>query len=227
MLDIFARLCQYAEYYPLVAFIALMLAGLSVPISEDLIIITGALICQGKPSMLVPVFAAIYAGVVISDYFPYILGKYIRKGTVKTKFLTGFFSPRKIVRIHRYLEKYGIFTFIVGRFVPFGVRNTLFMTSGLFGLKLRRFALYDTTAATISVSTLFFLAYHFGEAVEKPFQAVGIVLFILVLSMITFVIISIIRNVRKRREQGPGNREQGTVPDPQSPVPTNCTNMPK
>jgi len=199
MLDIVAVIGQYVEYYPLAAFIALMLAGLNVPISEDLIIITGAFICQEKPSMLVPVFAATYAGVVISDYFPYTLGKYIRKGTIKAKLLTQLFSPRKIVRIHHYLNKYGIFTFIVGRFVPFGVRNTLFITSGLIGLRLRRFALYDTTAATISVSTLFFLAYHFGEAVEKPFQAVGIVLFVLFLSMITFIVINIIRKILKKK----------------------------
>ena len=203
MFDIVTGLSQYVEYYPLAAFIALMLAGLNVPISEDLIIITGALICQEKPSMLVPVFAATYAGVVISDYFPYILGIYMRKGTIKAKFLTQLFSPRKIVRIHRYLDKYGIFTFIVGRFVPFGVRNTLFITSGLIGLRLRRFALYDTIAATISVSALFFLAYHFGDAVEKPFQAVGIVLFILVLSMIILLMGGIVRKIRKRREQEP------------------------
>jgi len=209
MFDIFARICQYVEYYPFIAFGALMLAGLSVPISEDLIIITGALICQGKPSMLVPIFAATYAGVVISDYFPYLLGKYIRKGTVKSNFITRFFSPRKIVRIHHYLEKYGIFAFIAGRFIPFGVRNTMFMTAGLFGLRLRRFALYDTTAATISVSTLFFLAYHFGEAVEKPFQAVGIVLFVLLLSMVIFVVVNIIRKILKKRDRGPGVGDRG------------------
>jgi len=202
MFDIITGLSQYVEYYPLVAFIALMLAGLNIPISEDLIIITGALICQGNPSMLVPVFAATYAGVVISDYFPYILGKYISKGTIKAKFITQLFSPRKIVKIHRYLDKYGIFTFIVGRFIPFGVRNTLFMTAGLIGLRLRRFALYDTTAATISVSSLFFLAYHFGDAVEKPFHAVGIVLFILLLSLLIFVIINIARKILKK-----GSRE--------------------
>jgi len=209
MLEIFARVCQYVEYYPLVAFIALMLAGLSVPISEDLIIITGALICQERPSMLVPIFAAIFAGVVISDYFPYLLGKYIHKGTIKSNFMTRFFSMKKIVKIHRYIEKYGIFTFIVCRFIPFGVRNTLFMTAGLFGLRPRRFVLYDTTAATISVSSLFFLAYRFGEEVEKPFQAVGITLFVLLLSFLTFVIINIVRKILKRRGQGLGTRDQG------------------
>jgi len=208
MFDIFARVSQYVEYYPFAAFAALMLAGLNIPISEDLIIITGALICQGNPSMLLPVFAATYAGVVISDYFPYLLGKYIRKGTIKSNFITRFFSPRKIVKLHRYLEKYGIFTFIAGRFIPFGVRNTMFMTAGLFGLRLRRFALYDTVAATISVSTLFFLAYHFGEAVEKPFQAVGITLFVLLISLLTFVTINIIRNLRNKK--GPGGGDRGT-----------------
>jgi membrane protein DedA with SNARE-associated domain len=202
MHDIFARISQYVEYYPFAAFGALMLAGLNFPISEDLIIITGALICQGERKMLIPVFAATYAGVVISDYFPYLLGKYIRKGTVKSNFIARFFSPRKIVRIHRYLNKYGIFAFIVGRFIPFGVRNTMFLTSGLFDLRLRRFALYDITAATLSVCTLFFLAYHFGDAVEKPFQAVGIVLFVLLLSVVVFGIINIIRNIRNKKGAG-------------------------
>jgi membrane protein DedA with SNARE-associated domain len=199
MFDFIAGICGYIDYYPLAAFAALMLAGLNVPISEDLIIITGALICRGDPSMLIPTFAATFAGVVISDYFPYILGKYIRKGTIKSNFITRFFSIRRIVKMHRYMEKYGIFTFIAGRFIPFGVRNTMFMTAGLFGLRPRRFALYDTTAATISVSTLFFLAYYFGEAIEKPFHAVGIVLFILLLSLITFVVIRIVRKIFTRK----------------------------
>jgi len=209
MFDLFTRISQYVEYYPFVAFGALMLAGLSAPISEDLIIITGALLCQGKPSMLVPIFAATYAGVVISDYFPYLLGKFIRKGTVKSNLIARFFSPRKIVRIHRYLDRYGIFAFIVGRFIPFGVRNTMFLTSGLFDLRLRRFALYDTTAATISVSTLFFLAYRFGEAVGKPFHAVGIILFILLLSFLTFVLIRIIRKIRNKKGSGVLGPESG------------------
>jgi membrane protein DedA with SNARE-associated domain len=200
MLDIVARIGGYIEYYPLAAFIALMLAGLNFPISEDLIIITGALICQENPSMLVPTFAATYSAVAISDYFPYLIGKYISKGTIKANFITRLFSQKRVDKMHRYMEKYGIFTFIVGRFIPFGVRNTMFMTAGLFGLRLRRFALYDITAATISVSTLFFLAYHFGEAIEKPFQAIGIVLFVLLLSIITFVIIYIIRNLLQKRK---------------------------
>jgi membrane protein DedA with SNARE-associated domain len=195
MPTIIAWISQYTEFFPLTAFILLLLAGLYVPISEDLVIITGALLCRGDPSLLVPVWLAIFIGVIISDYFPYLLGKFIRKGAIKIRFVTTLFSEKKLDRMHHYLEKYGIFTFIVGRFIPFGVRNTLFMSSGFFGLQLRRFALYDFTAATISVNTLFFLAYYFGESVEKPFHAVGLILLILIFFMVVFIIYRLISSV--------------------------------
>jgi membrane protein DedA with SNARE-associated domain len=201
MFDVLVWLGQYIEFFPVAAFFCLLLAGLNFPISEDLIIITGALICQEEPSLLIPSFAAIYAGAVISDYFPYYLGKYIRKGTIKLRFIVRLTSSKKVERMHRYLDKYGIFTFIVCRFVPFGMRNTLFLSSGFFGLRLRRFALYDTIAATISVSTLFFLTYYFGESIKKPLHAVKIVLFVLLISTVGFIIFRIIRSIVYRSKE--------------------------
>lgn len=189
MTNIIAQLSQYTEYYPLVAFILLFLAGLNIPFSEDLIIITGALICREEPKLLIPTFAATYCGVTMSDYFPYLTGKYIlRKGRTKLPFVSRLFPEKKLDKMHHYLEKYGIVTFIVGRFIPFGVRNTLFLSSGFFGLRLWRFALYDITAATISVSTLFFLVYCFGESIKKLFSVVGVVLFLLLLLAIIFIV---------------------------------------
>ncbi|MCL2127405.1 MAG: DedA family protein [Treponema sp.] len=201
MPDIVSWISQYTEYFPLAAFLGLMLAGLNIPISEDLIIITGALICRGDPEVLIPTFAAIFLGVVISDYFPYLIGKYIRKGDKISRFVTLFFTHKNIEKMQYYLEKYGIFTFIVCRFIPFGVRNTLIMTSGFTGLNLRRFALYEITASSISVSTLFFLVYRFGEVIGKPFQAVGVALFILVLSAFVFIMIRIIRGLIQNRKK--------------------------
>ena len=190
-----AWISQYTEFFPLAAFILLLLAGLSVPISEDLVIITGALICHGDPSVLIPTFAAMYIGIAISDYFPYFLGKSIRKGTVKSNFITMMFPQKRLDMMQHYLKKFGIFTFIVGRFIPFGVRNTLFFSSGFIGLQLKRFALYDITAVSISVTTLFSLVYIFGDEIEKPFHAVGKILFIMVLSTLVFISIRIIRSI--------------------------------
>jgi membrane protein DedA with SNARE-associated domain len=212
MPDMIAWISQYTEFFPLAAFILLMLAGLNIPISEDLVIITGALICHGDPSVLIPTFITIYLSIAISDYFPYLLGKYIRKGTIKSNFITMLFPQKRLDIMQHYLEKFGIFTFIVGRFIPFGVRNTLFFSSGFIGLRLRRFAVYDITAVSISVTTLFSLVYIFGDEIEKPFHAVGKILFIMVLSTVVFISIRIIRSIIYNWRESHNNQHHDDQP---------------
>jgi membrane protein DedA with SNARE-associated domain len=199
MTDFFSFLSQYIEFFPLAALICLLLAGLSVPISEDLIIVAGALVSQADRSLLVPSLLTIYAGVIISDFMVYFIGALVRKGTIKGKFASRILSLKLVGRIRHALDKHGILTFIVCRFIPFGVRNTLFMTSGLFGLPLRRFALYDLIAVAISTNVLFFLVYIFGEEVKKPVKAVGIILFVFLVSGIVALIIRLVVEWKNRR----------------------------
>ena len=201
-------LYQYVDFFPLVALFGLLLAGLNLPVSEDLIIITGAIVCHKKLSLLPLTLAALYTGIIATDFFQYWIGTLVRRGTGKTKFFSRMIPDKALHKMHRYLDKYGIFTFIVGRFVPFGVRNTLFFTSGFFNLKFRSFVLYDLVAAMISVNTLFFLVFSFGEVVEKPIKIAGIVLFIAISSAIISLIVRSIISWRKGKanaSQNPSN----------------------
>ena len=192
MPDFFALLNQYIVFYPLAAFVCLLLAGFNLPFSEDLIIITGALLGNKKPELMIPNLVAIYAGVIISDFFVYWVGTRVRKGAAKSNFFSRLVPEKALGKMRYYTDKYGIFTFIVCRFIPFGVRNTLFFTSGFFNLPLRLFALYDIVAATISVNTLFFLAWHFGDNIRKPVRIAGLVLFIVIVSALISLIIRLI-----------------------------------
>ena len=168
----------YISYFPLVVFLSLLLAGFNVPLSEDLLIISSALLAKTDRSLLIPLAAAIYSGVVLSDHIAYWIGSRIRKGLTKNRFFAKVLTKRKLARMHHYLDKYGIFTFIVCRFIPFGVRNTLFIGSGVMQVKYRIFILYDLVAAAISTTTLFLLIYYLGDSIEKPFKVIGGVLFI-------------------------------------------------
>jgi membrane protein DedA with SNARE-associated domain len=187
-MGIFGTLSQYIDFFPLVALICLLLAGLNIPMSEDLIIITGAILCRKDPDILALTLAAIYAGVIISDFMVYWIGIQIRKGVAKTRLASKVVTEKRLNKIHYYLDKFGILTFIVCRFIPFGVRNSLFMASGILNLRLRVFALFDIIAACISVNTLFFLVYFLGEQIEKPFKIAGIILFILLVVITIFFV---------------------------------------
>ncbi|MDR0389689.1 MAG: phosphatidylserine decarboxylase [Spirochaetaceae bacterium] len=175
----FDFLVRYVHFFPAAAFAGLLLAGLNVPISEDIVIITGALVSRGAPELFVPSLLAIYSGVIISDFTSFFIGVLIRKGVVKVKFASALLCPENLDRVRHYLDKNGMLAFIVCRFIPLGMRNTLFMASGFLSLPLRRFAFYDIIAAAISVNTLFFLVYCFGEDVKNPFHIAGLLLFAL------------------------------------------------
>ena len=181
---------SYVSYWPAVCFFALLLAGLNLPISEDAMIILSATFVQADESLIIPTYIALYAGIVLSDIEAYFIGRLLSRGVLKFNFLR-----KKLT----HLEKHGFLTFIVCRFIPFGVRNILFMSSGFIGLKFSRFILFDSIAAVLSSGTLFALVFFLGEAAEKNFRLVGIILFIiLALALTAFIIYRIIRK-RKRK----------------------------
>jgi membrane protein DedA with SNARE-associated domain len=203
MPGILGALSHYIDFFPLLALVCLLLAGLNVPMSEDLIIITGAILSRKDPGILCSTLAAIYIGVIVSDFMVYWIGTRIRKGVSKSRAVTKILTKKRFEALRYYVGKFGIFTFIVCRFIPFGVRNSLFMVSGIVNLRLRVFSFYDIVAAAISTNTLFFLVYFLGEEIEKPFKTAGVILFILLVSGIGFIIVRLFLKWRKTlcREQ--------------------------
>jgi len=206
MPDIIVFLSQYIQFYPVVALLGLILAGLNLPISEDLIIITSAIVCHRAPSLLPLTLFVLYLGVISTDFFVYWVGTRVRKGNGISRFLTRMVLDKTLAKMRVYLDKYGIFTFIVCRFIPFGIRNTLFFASGLFNIRRRTFLVYDFIAAMISVNTLFFLVYSFGEVVRRPIKIAGIILFVALVSAIISLLIRFLVLLRKDKENGNGKK---------------------
>ena len=198
MPDTISFLKEYIEFFPLVAFFGLLLAGINLPVSEDLIIITGALVSHNEDTNLFLTLAAIYAGVIASDYFVYWVGTRVREGAAKSPFFVRVIPQPVLEKMRRYLDRYGIFTFIICRFIPFGVRNTLFFSAGFFKLKFRLFAVYEIIAAMISVNTLFFLVYRFGEDIKRPIKISGIILFAALSSALISLIIRLTIKWRRK-----------------------------
>ena len=71
---------------------------------------------------------------------------------------------------------------IFGRFIPFGVRNGLFLTAGIGKMNSLKFALSDLLAATISCTTYFYLYYHFGDAVVSVIKQSNYIIFAIAIS---------------------------------------------
>lgn len=182
-------------YWPLCAFVVLCLAGFNIPFSEDAVIILSVGVCHEKPELLVPTIICMYLGIIVGDSISYWIGFLFSKGLIKIKKLKQVFESGKAEIIQRRLERRGFFTFITTRFVPFGVRNVLFLSAGFIRLNFLKFMLFDYIAAAISSQTLFWLVYVVGDDESSLFfKILGICLLVVVICFAIHNIIQIRRD---------------------------------
>lgn len=164
MESVLTFICQNANDAHWIIFGLLMLAGLNVPISEDVLLLMGGVIANTCiPEHAVNLFIWVYLGCWFSAWEAYWIGRMLGPKLYDIKWFSRILNPSRIERLHYYYEKFGIFTFIVGRFIPGGVRNALFMSSGLGKMPFNKFIGRDGFACLISSVTIFTLGYKFAE----------------------------------------------------------------
>lgn len=141
---------NHIDYAPFIIFGVLLLAGFNVPVSEDGMLFLAASLAIKNPDILANLFLAVYLGAYFSDLICYCLGLTLGPKILEMKFFARMIRQRQIDKIHDYYQRYGILTLIFGRFIPFGVRNGLFLTAGLGKMGAIKFACSDLLACTIS-----------------------------------------------------------------------------
>jgi len=185
--------CAHAQSAHWFFFLLLLLGGLSFPISEDLILLTsGAIASTCIPDKTLFLFLWIYFGCWMSAWIAYSVGRFFGPKLYDIRWFRHIITPAHVEFLHSYYEKFGIFTFIVGRFIPGGVRNALFMTSGLGKMPFLTFILRDGFACLISSSVLFSLGYYFGTNYQlvihyiKTYNEIFIGIIILIILIVSF-----------------------------------------
>lgn len=164
METIYSFILDHAVYAHWVIFGLFMLAGFNLPISEDiLIILSGVLASTVIPENGWKLFTAVFLGAYLSDFIPYYLGYRFGGNLWKIPWFSRMIKPHRLDQIKHYYDKYGVLTLIFGRFIPFGVRNCLFLTAGIGKMKVLKFALSDGIACLLSNSLLFAITYSFGK----------------------------------------------------------------
>lgn len=202
METLISHLYDLAPYIHYISFTLLVLAGLNLPVSEDLVFIVSASIAATiVPENTLIILIACFSGAFISDIMAYLIGRYGASKLIKTKFFKRLIPRDKINTIGAFFKKYGFKTLFFGRFIPFGVRNAIFMTAGLVGVDMVHFSLIDLTALIITSSILFTLGYIFGENYAVILDYVGHFKIIIAILIVIFVITQIILYYIKKKNE--------------------------
>src|SRR3990167_9288692 len=152
---------EHAQHAHYIIFFSLILAGFSVPISEDLMIILGATLAATViPKNTTILFTSIFLGAYISDWMVYFIGSILGIKLWRYRWFKKTFPKKKLAKIKLFYKKYGFYTLLIGRFIPFGVRNCLFFTAGISKMNKIKFGISDGIACFTSNIVLFTTAFY-------------------------------------------------------------------
>jgi membrane protein DedA with SNARE-associated domain len=178
-------------------FAVLVLAGMGLPIPEDVPLILSGYMSNPKfspinqipsmvdadrdgvaetmgykqvpPNLLYWMIIAGLAGVIIGDAVVFTIGRHGIEGNgFVARHLRKVMHSKRREKVERHFAKHGNLTVFLGRFL-FPVRSLTFAMAGLSKMSYTRFLLIDGCAAAISVPTFILLGYGFAEEIDKVF----------------------------------------------------------
>lgn len=161
---ILTYVCEHPEMAHFIIFGLILMTGINIPISEDFLLIAAgfvASICM--PEQVFSFYIWVFAACLIAGWEAYWIGRLLGPKLFSFAFFKRILTPQRLERISAHYQKYGLITFIIGRFIPGGVRSALFMSSGLLKMPFYVFMMRDFVGCLIASATIFYIGYTCGD----------------------------------------------------------------
>jgi len=160
-------------YVPWVIMALILLAGCNIPISTDIIMVLAAFVATTNT---IGYAFAIYSSLLVGSYFSawisYWMGRKMGVKLLRIRYFSKMFSEKRLKKIGGFYEKHGLLTLLIGRFIPFGIRNCIFFTTGMSRSSFEKFILQDALACFTWTTASFLLYYSIGGHYELLIQKV-------------------------------------------------------
>ncbi len=167
-------MAAHADWAHWLFFFILLMAGFSFPISEDLIVLASAVVAATViPTSVYKLFIFVFLGCYLSDWIAYWMGRSLTPWLLTRKWLKFLVNNKRMAKVNQFYDKYGMSTLFFGRFIPFGIRNVLFMSAGMVKMNFFKFAVVDGLSCLISNTICFTLTYSLAENYSIVLKYIG------------------------------------------------------
>lgn len=161
---ILTYVCEHPDMAHFVIFGLILFTGINVPISEDFLLLAAGFVASVcMPEKALSFYVWIYAACLFAGWEAYWIGRLAGPKLFSIAFFRRILINERMERLSKYYKKYGLLTFIVGRFIPGGVRNALFMSSGLLKMPFHVFMMRDFIGCLIASATIYYIGYTCGD----------------------------------------------------------------
>ncbi len=183
---------DFDGFSPAAVFFLLIAATL---ISEDLTCIAaGVLVSQGKIGLAAAIIACA-VGIFIGDSLTFLAGRVFGRRALKWKITRYFLTEEAVERSSHWLERQGLKTVFISRFV-FGMRLPLYFGAGVLKTSFWRFALYFSLAVAVWTPIVVIATYKIGaEAVKMSLFNQNLWLGLIVFVVVFYIFIRILQQL--------------------------------
>ncbi|OPX63932.1 MULTISPECIES: DedA family protein [unclassified Methanoregula] len=160
---------------------------------DSMLFVAGALAGAGILNIEILIVSLILAA-VIGDTVNYWIGHTTGMKVLEWKWC--LVKKEHLDETHRYFEKYGGFTIVIARFVPF-IRTFAPFLAGVGNMSYRWFITYNITGAVLWVSIFSLLGYFFGSlpVVRENFSLLVYAIIAISLLAVASVVLQMIRSM--------------------------------
>jgi len=198
-----ASLTNHFPYFGL--FILLILGGIGLPFPEDATLLLSGLLVSHDVIKPLQGFLVVYSGLLMTDFFLYLVGKKYGRRVAEHNRLRKIISPDRFSKLEEKFEKWGSLVVFFGRHI-LGLRAQIFLAAGVMRMSAMKFLGADAISALITMGLWGSIGYLGGNSIQvlrndiRRIEHVAIVIFLI------FLVIGIFfwyfRNKGKFRQKG-------------------------
>jgi membrane protein DedA with SNARE-associated domain len=154
------------EFTYLGVFLVLVVAGLGVPIPEELVVLASGVLAHEGVVRWWLMLAVCLLGVLTGDVVLYWVGHHWGERVLACRPVRWGLSPEREKALKAAYRRHGVKIVLTARHVT-GLRAAAFLTAGIARVPFGRFLAADTAAATIGVPVTFGLAFFFAAQLQQ------------------------------------------------------------
>lgn len=196
-------------------FAALIAAGMGLPLPEDIVFISGAVLAQRGITDLPTTVAVLAVGVLVGDSILFFLARRLGPAIYERAFVKRVMPPERRAWVEDKIRRYGGGVVFVARHVA-GFRGPTFAICAIHGISYPVFLFFDALALAISMPLFMAMGWFFSDALDAALAEAASAERLIMLGVVGLVLLGVvihaIRSWWTRRAAVPASEPSSAAP---------------
>jgi membrane protein DedA with SNARE-associated domain len=154
------------DHFSYLGILALLILGeIGFPFPEDAILLLTGVLAAHEVVKPLPAFLVLYAGLLITDFSLYWVGKKYGRNVVEHKRFHKIISPDRLSKLEKKFKKWGGLVVFLGRHI-WGLRAQIFLVAGVMKMSATKFLVADGIAALLTIALWGGMGYLGGNSLQ-------------------------------------------------------------